>query len=101
MNDRPDHQDCDFSPESLAPQPAENVSPSGDRGVVRRWRCPRCQGVTSRRDTRVAPGKGSGESAVASIPADRVVVECDCGRPHHGRPDNVFRRGCGAYWHGV
>lgn len=72
-------------------------------------RCPRCSHKTRYVFGIYWPDGGTPDDAAA--PADlesyevdrdaRHVVECDCGKPHKGRPDPPpGGKGCGAAWYG-
>lgn len=70
-------------------QPAERPRCDG----VARFRCPRCQGTTALQVTDAAPAKGA--APASALPN---LVECHCGQPHAGRPENAPAWGCGGFW---
>jgi hypothetical protein len=92
------HVDVDYE---LAPQPpqySDLVRRDDERILV--FECPRCHGPTAQLDGDAAPGKGLrlwGRAPAAAVPEPNVV-ECQCGMPHPGRPENAPAWGCGAFW---
>jgi hypothetical protein len=88
---RPGHRTVDYAVTPFPPQPGERTVRDDDTVVS--FRCPRCQGVTAQLDVDVAPAKGRSPEPV--LPH---LVECQCGQPHAGRPENAPAWGCGGYW---
>jgi hypothetical protein len=87
------HEPVDYALTPLLPVPAVRSEQDGE--TIARFRCPRCAGVTAQLEWMdVATAKGSRSS---SEPAPNLV-ECQCGQPHPGRPDNAPAWGCGGYW---
>ncbi|MHA5051354.1 hypothetical protein [Streptomyces sp. SD15] len=93
-----DHEPVDYALTALPPQSATLTNHDGE--TIARFRCPRCQGRTAQLVTDVLPGKGVlpwTRAAAPAVPGPNLV-ECQCGQPHSGRPENATTWGCGGYW---
>ncbi|WP_430501279.1 hypothetical protein ACQRWP_06745 [Micromonospora trifolii] len=85
------HRTVAYAITPFPPQPAERTMRDGD--TIARFHCPRCQGTTAQLEVEAAPAKGAGPQ-----PALPNLVECQCGQPHAGRPENAPAWGCGGFW---
>ncbi|MEU8819446.1 hypothetical protein [Actinoplanes sp. NPDC048796] len=92
------HQPVEYELVPQPPQPSTRVRRDDETVVLST--CPRCLGPMAQLDGEAAPAKGirfpRRHTAVPAWEPD--VVECQCGLPHPGRPENAPAWGCGAFW---